>query len=199
MNDISYSKIGEFFKLYNKIDSLNYQNNCKNIIDDIIINDFKKNKYKLKIPKKCDNLMALDIYKKYCITQNIIDLLYAFPNKHNNKYLFVIHLYSNDINWYKICKIKNLLSEEYIIEFKLYIIWSDICKYQKLSIIFMHQYNQHLDFDKICQYQHLTEMFIDTYKNKINWEKIYKYQMNNLSDYFILINFNKFSHFIIME
>ena len=75
------------------------------------------------------------------------------------------------------------LSLDFIREFKNKVNWTYILKYQKLSEDFIREFKDKVNWDWISQYQKLSEDFIREFKNKVNWTYILKYQ--KLSEDFI--------------
>lgn len=56
--------------------------------------------------------------------------------------------------------------------------WDEICE-QELTIEFMKEFNQYLNWTKVCIHQNLTTAFIDEFNEKINWLEACRHQ--NLS------------------
>lgn len=79
-------------------------------------------------------------------------------------------------DWRDISCGERLLSEDFIREFKDYVIWGDIASYQKLSEKFMIEFEDELDWSAISGFQVLPEKFIEKYKDKLDWHLIVEHQ-----------------------
>lgn len=87
------------------------------------------------------------------------------------------------IDWDSLCK-NELLTEDFIEEYKDNIKWDIIAWHQKLSEELMERHIDKIDFVLISQTQILSENFIEKYKDKVYWPFIFTYQ--KLSEDFIL-------------
>ena len=86
------------------------------------------------------------------------------------------------IQWEEISKCQKL-SELFIREFQDKVDWWNISTYQKLSESFIREFQDKVDWHWISEYQNLSEDFIREFQNKVNWYEISKYQ--KLSEPFI--------------
>ena len=79
--------------------------------------------------------------------------------------------YNPDFDWndYKFYS-NNILSEDFIREFKDKVDWSAICRYQKLSEEFIEEFQDKLYWKHISGYQELSVEFIKKFRHKIDWE-----------------------------
>ena len=79
--------------------------------------------------------------------------------------------YNPDFDWndYKFYS-NNILSEDFIREFKDKVDWSAICRYQKLSEEFIEEFQDKLYWKHISCYQELSVEFIKKFRHKIDWE-----------------------------
>jgi hypothetical protein len=93
-----------------------------------------------------------------------------------------IREFRTKVNWYCI-SIYQKLSEEFIREFKDIVNWYYISNYQKLSEEFIREFKDKVDWNCISNYQKLSEEFIREFKDKVDWYYISKYQ--KLSEEFI--------------
>lgn len=75
-----------------------------------------------------------------------------------------------DISCYQI------LSEDFMREFKDKIEWGTVCANQQLSDNFIIEFKDRVEWDYICSYQKISEKVIDRCIEHINWEKIATYK-----------------------
>jgi hypothetical protein len=107
-----------------------------------------------------------------------------------------IRLYQNNLNWNKISKHQRLFSNDNIIqstqftyEFKTYIDWFVVCKYQVLSENFIEEFKDYIDWKNVSRYQRLSESFIELHQNDIDWYWINEHQRSISIEFY-----NNFSH-----
>ena len=85
--------------------------------------------------------------------------------------------------WVKISKnIK--LSEEFIIEFELYLIWDHVTLYQELTERVISECKDLIEWDILCERKVLSEEFIEKNSNELTWGMISGYQ--KMSDEFLI-------------
>jgi hypothetical protein len=109
----------------------------------------------------------------------------------------ISQLFKDDWNYISCYQI---LSEDFIKEFKNKINWNYISCYQKLSENFIREFQDKVHWGLISEYQILSEDFIKEFKNKVNWNYISRYQTlsenfirefkNKIDWYYISINEN---------
>jgi hypothetical protein len=75
--------------------------------------------------------------------------------------------------------------------------WSKVTKTQNLSIRFIEEFKDKLDWYVGSKYLNLNEKLICQFQNKVNWYLIFKYQQINFSKQFILKFLNKFDNYTI--
>jgi len=117
---------------------------------------------------------TIKLYRKY---------LHISFNKSNN--------YDKNVNEIIILYIKQLYTSEQIIlseklksKYDMYplqidyefFIWRDICRYEKLSELFMYILRELLEWDTISECQNLSENFILLLEDKVNWNFIFTCQ-----------------------
>jgi len=94
---------------------------------------------------------------------------------------------TSHINWIKISTKKNTLSVDFIREFKDKVDWKTICINQTLSEDFIREFKDKVDWYgnwyKISMHQTLSEDFIREFQDKVYWNYISCYQ--TLSEDFI--------------
>jgi hypothetical protein len=80
---------------------------------------------------------------------------------------------------------KNIeLSEDFIIEFELYINWDHVTLCQELTERVISECEYLIDWDILCERKVLSEEFIEKHSDNLTWEMISAYQ--NLSDEFLI-------------
>ena len=101
------------------------------------------------------------------------------------------------VDWWNISRYQKL-SEDFIREFKDKVNWRNISRYQKLSEDSIREFQNKVDWDDISCYQQLSENVIIEFKNKVDWENISRYQklsLNFIKEFKDKVNWNWISRY----
>ena len=88
--------------------------------------------------------------------------------------IFYLHSDIKKFDWFEISKKK--LSEEFIIEFRIYLHWKNISIYQELSEEFIREFEKSLLWQFVSSAQKLSDDFLVEFKHKINWNQYFWFQ-----------------------
>jgi hypothetical protein len=187
-NSISeYQKLSEEFliKYKNKVnwDLIIYNEKIKLSSEFVINNKFLNlNKY-IKFVDKKHLTYELILNNKEIFNYN--SWKYIFENKKINEYILkLISKYLDKV------KDNNLFFKN-----EQNFIWTIVTITQKLSIKFIKEFKNKLNWYKGSKFLKLNEDLIEEFSKKINWYQIFKYQKINFSKKFILKNLNKFDNY----
>ena len=85
--------------------------------------------------------------------------------------------------WMRISKYEDL-TEEFIIEFKMFLFWSNITLYSKLTNKILLECQHFIDWDILSESKDLSEEFIEEYADKLTWQLLSVFQ--KMSDEFLI-------------
>lgn len=114
----------------------------------------------------------------------------SIPSEYTLSDFDKVREYKNVLSWLKISTIRdeNLdpiqLSEEFMLEFKNYLYWNELCREQNFSYDFIKNNHNYLNMFKICNKFKFTENQMRELKDYLKWDIISIYQ--NLSEEFII-------------
>ena len=144
----------------------------KKLTESFLKNDFPN------LPKTQDIFMLQNLNIAFIFQDLSEEIIRIFIDKYK------AHKKLSIIDWNKISQYQ-ILSENFIREFKDKVNWERISQYQTLSEDFIREFKDKVDWDSISKCQKLSEEFIEEFKHKIYWNKLFKYNEKvNLSKEF---------------